>query len=72
MLTKSPTELLRSYRVAHKRATAIEPFEKALRENTPLTSISEPAALIEYLNQLNLKGDMVMDELKRFPQKRMN
>ncbi|KAL7785627.1 vesicular transport protein [Trichoderma ceciliae] len=58
-------ELLRSYRVAHRRATAIEPFEKALRENTPLTSIVDPEALIEYLNQLKLKGDMVMDELKR-------
>ncbi|RCI17379.1 hypothetical protein L249_1691 [Ophiocordyceps polyrhachis-furcata BCC 54312] len=58
-------ELLRSYRVAHKRATAIEPFEKALRENSPLVSISDPDALVEYLNQLNLRGDMVMQELKR-------
>ncbi|PFH56053.1 hypothetical protein XA68_17140 [Ophiocordyceps unilateralis] len=58
-------ELLRSYRVAHKRATAIEPFEKALRDNSPLVSISDPEALIEYLNQLNLRGDMVMQELKR-------
>ncbi|KAI5463938.1 hypothetical protein BGZ63DRAFT_421028 [Mariannaea sp. PMI_226] len=58
-------ELLRSYRVAHRRATAIEPFEKALRENTPLTSISDPEAMVEYLNQLNLRGDMVMEELKR-------
>ncbi|KAH6607072.1 hypothetical protein Trco_003385 [Trichoderma cornu-damae] len=58
-------ELLRSYRVAHRRATAVEPFEKALRENTPLASIADPEALVEYLNQLKLKGDMVMDELKR-------
>ncbi|KAK4071068.1 uncharacterized protein Triagg1_6435 [Trichoderma aggressivum f. europaeum] len=58
-------ELLRSYRVAHRRATAIEPFEKALRENTPLATISDPEPLIEYLNQLKIKGDMVMDELKR-------
>ncbi|KAH7136676.1 hypothetical protein B0J13DRAFT_506237 [Dactylonectria estremocensis] len=58
-------ELLRSYRVAHRRATAIEPFEKALRENTPLTSIADPDSLIEYLNQLNQRGDMVMQELKR-------
>lgn len=43
----------------------IEPFENALRENTPLTSISDPKALVEYLNQVNLKGDMVLDELKR-------
>lgn len=57
--------MLRSYRIAHGRATSIEPFERALRENTPLTTIKDPDALTEYLNQLNLKGDMVMDELKR-------
>ncbi|MCJ1415723.1 hypothetical protein MMC32_002055 [Xylographa parallela] len=58
-------DLLRSYRIAHARVTAIEPFENTLRENTPLTSINDPSALVEYLNQLNLKGDMVLDELKR-------
>ncbi|KAL2157942.1 hypothetical protein VTH06DRAFT_4997 [Thermothelomyces fergusii] len=58
-------ELLRSYRIAHSRAKAIEPFEKALKENTPLTSIKDPEALVEYLNQINLKGDMVMEELRR-------
>ena len=36
-----------------------------MRENTPLTSISDPSALVEYLNNMNLKGDMVLDELKR-------
>ncbi|THY91361.1 hypothetical protein D6C92_06318 [Aureobasidium pullulans] len=59
------TELLRSYRIAHARVTAIEPFEAALRENTPLTSIADPSALVEYLMQLNLKGDMVMEEYKK-------
>ncbi len=58
-------ELLRSYRIAHGRAISVEPFEKALRENTPLTSIRDPEALVEYLNQVNMKGDMIMDELKR-------
>lgn len=58
-------ELLRSYRIAHARVLSIEPFETSLRESTPLTSISDPEALVEYLNQLNLKGDMVLDELKR-------
>ncbi|KAI9681523.1 MAG: hypothetical protein M1817_002807 [Caeruleum heppii] len=58
-------ELLRSYRIAHARVLSIEPFETSLRENTPLTSINDPPALIEYLNQLNLRGDMVMGELKR-------
>ena len=48
----------------------IEPFEASLREHTPLTSISDPGALVEYLNQLNLKGDMVLDELKRVSSER--
>jgi len=63
-------ELLRSYRVAHARVLTIEPFETSLRENTPLTSISDPKALVEYLNQVNLKGDMVLDELKRVSSER--
>ncbi|KAI4259784.1 MAG: hypothetical protein LQ352_000590 [Teloschistes flavicans] len=58
-------ELLRSYRLAHARVQTIEAFEASLKENTPLTSISDPRSLVEYLNQLNLKGDMVLDELKR-------
>lgn len=58
-------ELLRSYRVAHARVQTIDSFEASLKENTPLTSINDPRALAEYLNQLNLKGDMVLDELKR-------
>lgn len=58
-------ELLKAYRKAHARNAAIVPFEASLRENTPLTSISDPGALVEYVSQLNLKGDMVMDELKR-------
>lgn len=58
-------DLLKAYRVTHSRVLAIEPFEAALRENTPLTSISEPKALTEYLSQISLKGDMVTEELKR-------
>ena len=63
-------ELLRSYRIAHARVQSIEPFETSLRENTPLTSISDPNALVEYLNQVNLKGGMVLDELKRVSSER--
>jgi chromosome segregation ATPase len=58
-------EVMRNYRIAHARAKSIAPFEKALKENTPLTSIQEPEALLEYLNQQSLSRDMVMDELKR-------
>ena len=65
-------DLLRYYRTAHARVSSIEAFETSLRENTPLTSISDPGALVEYLNQLNLKGDMVLDELKRVSSERDN
>ncbi|PGG97606.1 hypothetical protein GX51_07238 [Blastomyces parvus] len=58
-------ELLKAYRIAQARAVSIEPFEASLRENTPLTSINDPRALTEYLNQISLKGDMVLEELKR-------
>ena len=68
--TNRASDLLRSYRIAHARVQLIEPFEISLRENTPLTSISDPGALVEYLNQLNLKGDMVLDELKRVSSER--
>lgn len=61
----SLSELLRSYRIAHGQAILIEPFERALKEHTPLTSIKDPSALVEYLNQLNLRSAMVMEELRR-------
>lgn len=64
-VAKIHVDLLKSYRVAHARVLSIEPFEAALRENTPLTSITDPSALVEFLNQVNLKSDMVVDELKR-------
>ncbi|KAJ9613632.1 Golgin imh1 [Knufia peltigerae] len=59
------TELLKAYKMAHSRIQAVDSFEASLRENTPLTSINDPGALVEYLNQINLKSDMVLDELKR-------
>ena len=58
-------ELLKAYKNAHARVQQIEPFEASLRENTPLTSINDPSALVEYLNQSSLKTDMVVNELKR-------
>ncbi|EKV08426.1 Vesicle-mediated transport protein (Imh1), putative [Penicillium digitatum PHI26] len=63
-------ELLKAYRTAHSRVLSIEPFEATLRENTPLTSIAEPKAFTEYLNQSTLKSDMVMEELKRVTEER--
>lgn len=59
------TDLLKNYRMAHSRVTAIEPFEATLREHTSLTSIADPGALVEFLEARNLQKDMVMEELKR-------
>ena len=63
-------ELLKAYRTAHARVQVIEPFEASLRENTPLASIADPGALVEYLNQIKWKSDMVLDELKRVSSER--
>lgn len=66
----SSVDLLRSYRIAHSRVAAIDQFEMSLREHTPLTSINDPAALVEYLNQINVRSDMVLNELKRVTSER--
>ncbi|RMZ91762.1 hypothetical protein DV736_g1006, partial [Chaetothyriales sp. CBS 134916] len=58
-------ELLKVYRMAHARVKVIEPFEAVLREHTPLTNISDPSALVEYLCQATAKNNMVLDEFKR-------
>ncbi|KAK3679328.1 Golgin imh1 [Recurvomyces mirabilis] len=63
-LTGRYQDLLRNYRTAHARVVAIEPFEATLREHTPLTSIQEPGALVEFLNQRALQSQMVLEELK--------
>ncbi|KAI0450025.1 hypothetical protein F5B21DRAFT_449661 [Xylaria acuta] len=55
-------DVLRSYRIAH---TQIRNFERALQENTPLSTIKDPAALMEYINQFSLKSDMAVQELRR-------
>ena len=62
--------LLSSYRIAHARVGAIETFEASLREYTPLTSINDASAFVEYLGQLNVKSDMLMEELKRVSKER--
>lgn len=59
------TELLRNYRAAHARVAQTEAFEATLREHTPLANVSDPGALVEFLNQRSLQSDMVMEELKR-------
>lgn len=64
-LTSRYQDLLRNYRTAHARVASIEPFEATLREHTSLTSISDPGALVEFLNQRSVQSEMVREEFKR-------
>lgn len=58
-------DLVSSYKIAHEKAVAVDAFETALREHTPLASIQDPGALIEFMQQNELKTSLVMDELRR-------
>ncbi|OQO01265.1 hypothetical protein B0A48_12818 [Cryoendolithus antarcticus] len=58
-------ELLRNYRAAHARVSQTDAFEATLREHTPLANISDPGALVEFLNLRGLQSEMVLQELKR-------
>jgi hypothetical protein len=49
-------ELLRNYRAAHARVSQTEAFEATLREHTPLANVSDPGALVEFLNQRSLQS----------------
>lgn len=59
--------MLRSYKNIH---ALIDPFEKALRENTPCESISDPKSLIDYINSFSLRADMVKEEMIRVAKER--
>ena len=58
--------------MAHARVASIKTFEKVLQDNTPFTSINDSEALAEYLTQINRKGDLVMEELRRVTQEKDN
>ena len=47
-------------------------MEKVIQEHTPLTSIKESDALAEHLRSLNVRTNMVMEELRRVTQERDN
>jgi len=64
-MPKSLLELLRSYRVAHARVSNIDQFEAVLRENTPVATITDPSAFVDYITYLSVKSDMIMVELKK-------
>ncbi|KAI0203340.1 GRIP domain-containing protein [Astrocystis sublimbata] len=68
-LESKHNEVLRSYRIAH---TQIKTFEQALQENTPVSTIKEPDALLEYIKTFSMKSDMAMQELRRISAEKDN
>ncbi|KAI0400911.1 hypothetical protein F4802DRAFT_582789 [Xylaria palmicola] len=55
-------EVLRCYKIAHLQ---IKNFERALQENTPVSSIKDTAGLLDYINQFIRQNDMTSQELRR-------
>ncbi|KAK9491427.1 hypothetical protein V1508DRAFT_373911 [Lipomyces doorenjongii] len=58
-------ELHRAYEAERARSSLIDAFENVLREHTPCSSIEDPQALVEYLQNLTLRQDMLVEEMKR-------
>ncbi|KAK9385112.1 hypothetical protein V1515DRAFT_609340 [Lipomyces mesembrius] len=58
-------ELRRAYEAERARTSFIDAFENVLREHTPCSSIEESQALVEYLQNLTLRQDMLVEEMKR-------
>ncbi|KAK9366193.1 hypothetical protein V1509DRAFT_630818 [Lipomyces kononenkoae] len=58
-------ELHRAYEAERARASFIDAFETVLREHTPCSSIQETQTFVEYLQNLTLRQDMLVEEMKR-------
>lgn len=58
--------LLEAFKVEKRKAAVIPVLEKVLRENTPISSISETGALVEYLNGLNEKSTLLQNEIRNY------
>ena len=58
--------LLEAFKVEKRKAAVIPAIEKVLRENTPISSISEAGALVEYLNGLNEKSTLLQNEIRNY------
>jgi len=57
--------LLEAYKVEKKKTELIKIFDNVLRENTPVSSISEAKTLIDYLNGLNEKTKLQSNEIRK-------
>lgn len=57
--------LLKAYRLEKKKAELVKLFEQVLGEHTPVSSIAEPKALVEYLDGLDQRTKLMKEELER-------
>ncbi|KAI5967713.1 IMH1 [Candida margitis] len=57
--------LLEAYKVEKRKTELIKIFENVLKENTPVSSISDARTLVEYLNGLNEKTKMQNNEIRK-------
>lgn len=55
--------LLKAYKTEKKRSELVKLYESVLSEHTPCTSISQPQELVDFLNGLSTKTDMLQKEL---------
>ncbi|KAK6199187.1 uncharacterized protein RJT21DRAFT_140795 [Scheffersomyces amazonensis] len=58
--------LLQAYKTEKRKGELIILFERVLKEHTPVSSISDAGALVEYLNGLNEKNNMLNAEMRRY------
>ncbi|KAK9475972.1 hypothetical protein V1514DRAFT_338305 [Lipomyces japonicus] len=63
-------ELKNAYDILREKNRFVNQFENVLREHTPCSSVTEPEALVEYLQNLTLKQEMQMEEMKRVTKER--
>lgn len=57
--------LLEAYKTEKHKGELVSIFEKVLRENTPVNSISEAGTLVDYLNGLNEKTKLLNSEIRK-------
>lgn len=56
--------LFEAYKTEKRKNFLVHEFEKILRENTPILSISEAQSLLEYLNGLSEKTKLLTSEIR--------
>ncbi|KAI5963693.1 IMH1 [Candida pseudojiufengensis] len=57
--------LLDAYKIEKRKTELIKIFENVLKENTPISTISDAKILVEYLNGLNDKNKLQNNEIRK-------